>query len=219
MRAKEEKGIYNSFELASIEELSDMSARPIRVTLPTSDENLRQMVEKGYCLVDRTLQAEINLKNDKIDFTRYARMPVERIVQQYGEEIHHIAHDCFQQDRRFFITLRENKALTDHMIDEYLLKVEECFVCLFKGVPAGFLSVHRHGVKQDKGFVYLAAVMEQYRRTGAAVSLYSFVAQDYKQRGFHSLIGRISSQNTAVMNLYVSLGAVFSKPHDVFIKG
>jgi hypothetical protein len=39
-----------------------------------------------------------------------------------------------------------------------------------------------------------------------------------KEIGFQLVCGRISTSNTAIMNLYVQLGGVFMKPVDVFVR-
>ena len=51
------------------------------------------------------------------------------------------------------------------------------------------------------------------------MSLYARAVEIAKEKGYKKLDGRISSQNTAVMNLYAYLGASFSDPEDIFIKG
>ena len=50
------------------------------------------------------------------------------------------------------------------------------------------------------------------------MGLYARAIQVARERGYRSLEGRISSLNTAVMNVYASFGAVFSDPEDVFLK-
>ena len=67
-------------------------------------------------------------------------------------------------------------------------------------------------------FVHLAAVEEKYRMTGAAMALYANACKIAKERGYKKLEGRVSTQNTAVMNVYAAFGATFSEPQDIFIK-
>ena len=50
------------------------------------------------------------------------------------------------------------------------------------------------------------------------MALYANACKVAKQRGYKKLEGRISTQNTAVMNVYAAFGAVFSEPQDIFIK-
>ena len=70
----------------------------------------------------------------------------------------------------------------------------------------------------NHSFIHLAAVKQKYRLTGAALSLYANAAEECKKQKKFFLDGRISSTNTAVMNLYASLGAVFFDPMDIFLK-
>ena len=65
---------------------------------------------------------------------------------------------------------------------------------------------------------HLVAVEEKYRLTGAALGLYAKGIEVARERGYQKLVGRISSQNVAVMNVYAMFGAQFSEPQDVFLK-
>ena len=65
---------------------------------------------------------------------------------------------------------------------------------------------------------HLVAVEEKYRLSGAAMGLYAKGVEVARERGYKKLIGRISSQNVAVMNIYAMLGAQFSEPQDIFLK-
>ena len=53
---------------------------------------------------------------------------------------------------------------------------------------------------------------------GAGMALYVKACLLAKERGYKKLEGRISSQNTSVMNIYASLGAIFSEPLDIYLK-
>ena len=50
------------------------------------------------------------------------------------------------------------------------------------------------------------------------MSLYAEAVKIAKDRGYKKLAGRISSKNTAVMNLYSYFGAHFENPLDIYIK-
>ena len=54
--------------------------------------------------------------------------------------------------------------------------------------------------------------------SGAAMALYAKACREAGERGFRRLEGRISSRNTAVMNIYAAFGAVFTEPQDIFLK-
>ena len=66
--------------------------------------------------------------------------------------------------------------------------------------------------------MHLAAVLERYRASGAAMSLYAAAARDCRSRGIRFLDGRVSTANPSVINLYAYLGAKFSDPMDVYLK-
>ena len=50
------------------------------------------------------------------------------------------------------------------------------------------------------------------------MGLYAKAIEVALERGFKTLEGRISSLNTAVMNVYTIFGAQFSEPEDVFLR-
>lgn len=51
------------------------------------------------------------------------------------------------------------------------------------------------------------------------MALYANACKVAKERGYKKLEGRVSTQNTSVMNdVYATFGAMFSEPQDVFIK-
>ena len=80
----------------------------------------------------------------------------------------------------------------------------------------GFLDLESYGEKNC--FIHLAAVKERYRAAGAAVSLYAYAILVAQGRSYEKVYGRISSANTAVMNLYSLLGGTFNNPVDVFVR-
>jgi len=65
---------------------------------------------------------------------------------------------------------------------------------------------------------HLVAVEEKYRLSGAALGLYAKGVEVARERGYQKLVGRISTQNVAVMNIYAMFGAQFSAPEDIFLK-
>ena len=101
------------------------------------------------------------------------------------------------------------------VLREWVDKLGSAFVCLFREKPAGFMALRECG---DALFVHLAAVEEKFRMSGAAMALYAKACKEAGARGFRRLEGRISSCNTAVMNIYAAFGAVFTEPYDVFLK-
>ena len=187
----------------------------IRVCLPVSLENQQAMREKGFVFADRTLGVSINLRRSNLDYKSMIRIKPELICNK-KDEILQIAKESFPVDRRFQVALNYNDRIKDSVITGWVEELEEYYACSYKGQIIGFLALKDIG--EGKAFVHLAAVMEKYRMTGAALSLYANAADICKSRGYSSLDGRISSFNVSVMNLYAALGAVFQAPMDVFLK-
>lgn len=211
---------YGNIVLADYyEEQSDMyaceNATHLRVTLPSSAENVLKMQSMGFCLGDRTLGVSINIARSKINFDKQVRMDIVR-TEEYKDEIVRIAKNSFPTDRRFHILPELNTDVAAMVIDEWVNDLDECLVCMYKDTPIGFLSLRQ--VNDDAMFVHLAAVEEKYRATGAAMSLYAKAASLCKDNGYKKMNGRISTLNTAVMNLYSFLGAGFGLPQDIFLK-
>lgn len=172
--------------------------------------------QRGYYLADRTIQTIVSLKRSRIDFCKQIRMQVE-LTKHYRQDIQNIASQLFNEDTRFCETIVPNEIRKRERLSLYLANKEEWFVCKYKGIIIGFIvsQIEREG---EEVSVYLAAVSEEYRMTGAAVSLYNFVAQYYKEQGYEKMLGRISSQNMPAVNIWASLGARFAEPWNVYLK-
>lgn len=172
-------------------------------------------IERGYALADRTVQVSVSLKKSKVDFAKHIRMNIV-YSKEHKEEIRQIARSSFLEDTRFCVTIPPDEQLIQERINTYLTDKEQWFLCQYKGRVIGFIVPEI----QEEGrvvSVYLAAVEERYRITGAAMSLYHYVAQYYKELGYEKMVGRISSRNTAVTNVWTSLGATFSEPRDIYL--
>lgn len=216
----EEKKQYGSVCLLNIEcmepwDWNEGDATHVRVCLPTARENQRIMRERGFEFADRTLGVSINLHRSRLDFKAMVRLKPE-LVRGKKEEILEIAKTSFPTDRRFQVAPDYDERLSQEVLAGWIEELEESYVCLYKGQVIGFLALK--DCADGRSFVHLAAVKEQYRMTGAALSLYANAADMCKMRGQTYLDGRISSTNTAVMNLYARLGAAFLDPMDVFLK-
>lgn len=182
---------------------------------PSDAENEIIMQRNGYFFAERTLLATINLSRCTIDTKKLIRMPIH-CTNGHKDEIFAIAKKSFPYDRRFhlkpYCDVDEAKTEIKKWVDE----LDNVLICFYKDVLIGFLALKESN--EDTLFVHLAAVDEKYRLTGAAMSLYARSIEIAKEKGYKKLEGRISSQNTAVMNLYAHLGASFSEPEDIFIK-
>lgn len=197
-------------DLSSIENKYDI----VKIFTKPQQENLKLLCDYGYIFVDRTLEVCVSLS--KIDnCEKLVRLPIVK-TSEYKKEITKIAQKSFPYDRRFNLRLKNDKNLADFIIAKWIDELECAYVCFYKDLPIGFLSL----VKMDEKnvFVHLAAVDERYRMSGAAMSLYANAIQVAKNSGYVNLNGKISSQNVAVMNLYGSFGAKFSNPIDIYIK-
>lgn len=216
---KEERIQYQEIRLLNIEceepyDWDEEDATHLRVCMPAGYENSSEMLCRGFYLADRTLDVSINLVRSKLDFAAMVRIePI--ITSQRRGEVLEIARRSFPTDRRFHLSYAPNSAVSDKVLAVWVNGLSEYYLCQHKGAAIGFLALT--GDEQQKS-VHLAAVLERYRTSGAAMSLYAAAARDCKTAGVRFLNGRISSANPAVMNLYSYLGASFSNPCDVYIK-
>ena len=173
------------------------------------------MQKNGYFFADRTLLASINLSRCTIDAKKLIRMPIQR-TKKYKDEIFEIAKKSFPYDRRFHLNPDCDDKIAEIEIKKWVYELDEVLVCFYKDILIGFLALKE--TDKDTLFVHLAAVDEKYRLTGAAMSLYARAIEIAQEKGYKKLEGRISTQNTPVMNLYAHLGASFSEPEDIFIE-
>jgi len=211
---------YDKFVLLDIhddkpDEWSASDATNIRVRLPALPEYEVLMMERGFVWADRTIGTSIKLSGCSLDLIRLIRMKVDE-TSNYKEEIAKIAKSSFTYDRRFHIRPQCDMYIAGLLLQEWIDALDKCFVCIHKDAPVGFLALKE--TDPDILFVHLAAVMEPYRTSGAAMSLYAKALQVAKERGYKKLNGRISTLNMSVMNLYAYLGARFSDPEDIFLK-
>ena len=168
--------------------------------------------QKNFVFVDRTVLATVPLKSSA-DFKKFCRLPLE--TSELNERICEIAKKSFTQDVRFFISVPP--VMNENLLENYLSKMKTCHVCRVKNEIAGFIEV----VETEEKFIgeiRLAAVDEKFRLSGAALSLYAGAADLWREKNFRKLIGRISTKNMPVVNLYATLGATFSRPFDVYIR-
>lgn len=193
----------------------DEAVTNIRAIFAASPESELQMQQMGFVLADRTLGVSINLPRSNLDFDRMVRMEIVE-TDGFKDEILEIAKKSFLYDRRFHIKPEIDHEIAGTVLAEWVAELDKVLVCLYKEKPIGFLALKDVGA--DASSVHLAAVDEKYRMTGAAMSLYAKAASLCKSAGIKRLEGRISSRNTAVMNIYSYLGATFASPENVFLK-
>lgn len=186
----------------------------VRICMPVHHESHLEMLHQGFSFVDRTLDVSINLLRSKMDYSSLVRME-PFITAQNREKVRAIAQQSFSTDRRFHLRPSPDQELADTVISGWVDELTNWYLIEHKGETAGFLAMI--GDERQK-FVHLAAVLERYRASGVAMSLYAAAARDCKSAGVQFMNGRISTENTAVMNLYAFLGGSFSKPMNVYLK-
>lgn len=191
-------------------------ATHVRVSLPSDIKHMLIMQQRGYQFVDRMLDVTIGLRKFPIDLKKSIRMqPV--LVSDRKEEIKELAAKSFVRDRRFHVEPEYCPKIAKQIIEGWVNEISEFYVCLYKENIIGFLALKEAEDGNSAG-IHLAAVEERYRTSGAAMSLYANAVQVGIEKGYQSITGYISSCNTAVMNLYAYLGAIFSNPQDIYLK-
>lgn len=187
----------------------------VKVNLPADSMFETEMQNNGYLYADRTVDASINLSKTNLDFKKLIRMEILETAE-HKEEILNLAVNAFTYDRRFHIKPQCDVNVSKRVLKKWVEELDEVLVCFYKNTLIGFLALKE--TEADTLFIHLAAVDEKYRLTGAAMSLYARAIQYSLEKGYKKLNGRISTRNTAVMNLYSYFGAAFSNPTDIFLK-
>lgn len=192
-------------------------ATHVRVSLPSGIKHMSAMQQRGYQFADRMLDVTIGLKKVSPDLKKSVRMqPV--LVSGHKEEIKELAAKSFATDRRFHVELEYCPEIAKQIIGGWVDEIPEFYVCLYKESIIGFLAL-KEAEDGKSASIHLAAVEERYRTSGAAMSLYANAVQVGAEKGYQSITGCISSCNMAVMNLYAYLGAAFSSPRDIYLRG
>lgn len=213
--------VYENLKIAetdefSVEFLSDLEKHYdiVKFFASAEIENIELLNKNGYVFVDRILDVLIPLSRVN-DYEKSIRLPIIK-TNEYKKEILQIAQKSFHYDRRFHLKIEYNQQFANVVIADWIDRLDETYVCLYKDIPIGFLALIQ--IDNKNSFVHLAAVDERYRMTGAAMALYAKAIQVSKENNYCNLNGRISSKNIAVMNLYANFDARFSNPIDIYIK-
>ncbi len=213
---------YARFELVNIiadnpDEVNGNEGNFIRVVLPADTMFVHKMNAKGFVFGDRTIGVSINLKRSRVEYSKLVRFEMhETSVDESGLEILRIAKEIFPTDRRFHVRPELNQDIADEVLDKWVRELNHPVICIHKDKVVGFLDLEE--INEKTIFIHLAAVEKQYRAAGAALSMYAYALEYARKKGYETVAGRISSLNTAVMNLYAYLGASFSEPQDVYLK-
>ena len=185
------------------------------IVAPTDAANEIHMQRNGFFFADRTVKTTISLSKIAVDLDKLIRLPIMETTD-FKDDVLRIAVASFAYDRRFHVQPDCSADVSSVVLKRWIEELDKVFVALFKEQPVGFLALKE--TAPDTVFVHLAAVEEKYRMTGAAMALYANACKAAKERGYKKLEGRVSTQNTAVMNVYTAFGATFSDPRDIFIK-
>ena len=205
--------IFRNIETDEIIDIKKDDFINIRVKVPAKYDFQTSLTEQGFFHADRMLKVSINLRKIKSGNIKIRQNVIK--TNDYKDEIIKISSKSFPVDRRFNINREYNDYISNKIIMQRIDDLNDFYVVLFKDIPVGFAGVDE--IEKDIYEIKLAAVDEKYRMTGAALSLYSYLIDIYSKQNGKQLIGWISTVNMAVMNLYSSLGAVFSEPSDIFI--
>lgn len=173
--------------------------------------------QEGALWVDRTLGVTIVPSRVTMDLKRFMRLEMVE-TEEFREDILRIAEASFAYDRRFNLTPDCDPAARHAELKKWVDDLGPSWVALMKGQPIGFMNLRPEDGKPDALAYHLVAVEEKYRLSGAALGLYAKGIEVARERGYQKLVGRISSQNVAVMNIYAMFGALFSEPQDIFLK-
>ncbi len=205
-------------KIDSIDDWREKSDAPVQWIVEPERRDLAKFLrDHGFHMIDRSIQATIPLKKNS-DFNIFCRIPLEN-MEKPNDRIYEIAMHSFLLDSRFYGCASAAEKDICHAIHCFVNSMSSFSVCRLKGTIAGFIEIAEDVEHlENQASIRLAAVDEAYRAAGAALSLYAGAAELCRKRGLQRLWGRISSRNTAVMNLYAALGASFSRPWDIYVK-
>lgn len=184
-----------------------------RIHCPAGMEYSGELAQKGYYLADRMINVSVKLQHRAETFLPKVRYEIRQ--EDNIESLYDMACRNFDVDSRFQVS--KNSEVAHSLITNTLNQADVVYTCLIKQEVAGFLAI-RDDKEQKEIEVILACVDEKFRIAGGAVSLYYAVAHKYADLSYRKMSGIISSRNTPVMNLYASMGAVFSQPEDIYLK-
>jgi GNAT superfamily N-acetyltransferase len=126
-------------------------------------------------------------------------------------DILEISHGAFKHGR-FHRDFNIKKELADLRYDNWVFQLYESgniFALLYLNDPAAFFGI-------NKNKVVLHSVREDYRGKGLAKYLWTAGLMELFDSGNTELTSSVSASNTAVVNLYSSLGFRFRNPVDVY---
>ena len=210
----DEKGQYN---------FQALTADYIRLEVKPSDEkNKKILSENQYIWVDRTIKAKIDLRRIESNFSKLIRLDVQELGS-ITDEVYDIAEKAFKKDRRFFLSVDYKEEIGHRVLRDYIFQQSQknhvIFGCYYEKKMIGVLIA----LKLDPHTyeTVLGAILPEWQTRGAGISLYAYEFDVLKKRDGRTLYSRISTDNTASLNLHLSLSQgniSFLQPLDIFLK-
>ena len=188
-------------------------AKHVRISVPPALCDRALFDKNGLIMIDRSVMAQIPLVNP-VKFQMWNELEIRR-TNEYNLQLEQMAFDNFCDDSRFSLPADKEQKLYGAILQEYLTKLDQPFVCVYKDCPVGFIQTI---IENNNPYIYLGVADYKYRLMGCGPSLYQYVVNYFQKENYRFVGGRISAKNVAVMNIYASLGAVFSAPLDVYAK-
>lgn len=205
------------YELTSLDDevLEIVGKHPGHYTFranPTSSK--KALLERSFYYCD-TLMDPFCTKSMLIKPPRRVDLSVTKDVCK--EDLLKISSGVFSHDR-FHRDSNIPRELADKRFDNWLRNLCEAghdarqvygIVC--SGKVAGFIA-------GDKNRLLLAAIAEEFRGKGIAKHLWFLVCKNLFEEGYDEISTSVSACNSAIVNLYVSLGFRFRNPVDIYHK-
>ena len=171
----------------------------------------------GFQEVDFSLQVALNgLQSTKLP---EARAELREATAADHESIKRIAAAGFQHGR-YHADPRFPRELADRRYSQWMANAlsgddphDRVFVLGEPGRVQGFYHVSMEEAVSD---LRLASVAPELKGTMLGFDLYASILHVLKHRGVRRVIASISAANTAVMNVFATLGFRFSQPEMIY---
>lgn len=172
---------------------------------PLIDKQL--LYSQGFYYCDTLIEPRCDAAKLRTTLHSAATVSKDAATSQLVE----ICHGAFTHDR-FHRDFNLSKSAADVRYDnwlEQLISANQVYSLFWDGKLAGFIA-------HQGSMLTLHALAESYRGKGLAKYWWSAVCNDLVRVGFGDIRSSISVSNTAVLNLYASLGFSFNGPKDVY---
>ena len=179
----------------------------IRVNPTVSKESL---FEHGFYYCD-TLMEPYCVKENFIPPARRENIYVTKDISK--ELLLNICSVAFIHDR-FHRDFNISADLADKRYDNWLVQLHErgkVYGLLCAGELVGFIAVERNKL-------VLHAICREHRGQGLGKYLWAPVCQALFKEGYAEVTSSVSASNSAIVNLYASLGFRFRNPVDIYHK-